>query len=273
MTGLGCRQPFAHEVTAVRSIAVGCVAASASDPPIPPTLNARDWLTIENQGGFSSCCGFAFDQARQFDAWAQSGFKTKPPNFSARASYLFGREWAGQNADGDNGLSIQAGAMGAKEFGTVLETEFPYWNGGRFDPRIPQEIIDKAKSHKIGAVAPANSAREIVNRLGTGQGATGWGITWTTGWRDYSGGPINRLPGGRVLGGHATALVDYVTIDGELYLIGANSHGTEFGDRGYYTIHVDLVDQILDREPFGAYTVTALDGFEKRPFRWERSMG
>lgn len=265
----GCLIPLAYESEAIERIFSPC-APVASDEPIPPTLNAREWLTVENQGAFSSCCGQAFDKAREWCAWV--GYRVRV-NLSARMSYLAARKWAGVNSNGDNGVSIQAGAMAAKELGTVPEVDFPYWRDGeRFDPRIPADVLEAAGKYRIGAVNPPRDARDIVQRLGTGQGPTGWGFAWTTGWASYTGGPLRQLPGGRHLGGHATAIIDYQTIDGELFLVGINSHGQSWGDRGFYTIHESVANQILNSSIYGAYTVTDLSGFQKRPFKFHEVM-
>jgi hypothetical protein len=220
-------------------------------------------LSINNQGQRNSCCGNAADKALEWDAWVESRTRI---NLSARFSYLAGRQWSGINNGPDVGLSIEAGAMGAHEFGTVPEESFPYWKDyDRFDPHLPPEIVKLAAMHCAGAVARAHTAEEIVERLGTGQGATIFGITWTSGLASYRGGqPIGWDPGGRTLGGHALCFCDYETIDGKLFLRVWNSHGNQWGDRGTMLVAANLVNAWLNREPYGAYTVTDLSGFKKR---------
>ena len=272
MTGLGCRAAYPHERNAFRHSLLVSAPRDVSDAEIPPTLGAMKWLAVNDQRQFNSCCGNATDKVLEWDAWAQMGYASKPPDLSARASYLFGREWAGVNDGPDNGLSIEAGAMGSKVYGTVEESQFPYWQG-RFDPTIPESVKLAANRYRVNAVTPASTSREIVQRLGTGQAATLFGIAWTTSLAAYDGRePIRRDIGGRVVGGHALAVCDYETIDGGLFLRVWNSHGQHWGDRGTMLVSAELFDRWLLQSPYGAFSATGLTGFVKRPFQWSGGM-
>ena len=268
--GLGCLPAQPHEKLAVASVATVC--APTGDTPIPPTLNAREWLTINNQGPFNSCCGNATDKALEWDAYVGSRQRV---SLSARMSYLVAQE-AGRCRDGrDLGVSIEAGAMGAREFGTCLESDFPYWRQGqRFDASLPDGVLRGSNPYKIGAVAECHNAREIIQRLGTGQGATILGIYWTTGLAGYDGRkPITIPLGGRNLGGHAICACDHEIQGGRQFVRIWNSHGSDWGQNGTMLVAADLVDNWLAAMPFGAYTVTGLQGFQKRPFQFEGVWG
>lgn len=268
--GLGCLPAQPHERQAVASVATVC--APVGDTPIPPTLGAREWLTINDQGQRNSCCGNATDKALEWDAWVGSRQRV---NLSARMSYLVAQE-AGRCRDGrDLGVSIEAGAMGAREFGTCLESDFPYWrNGERFDARLPDGVLRGSNPYKVGAIAEAHNAREIIQRLGTGQGATILGINWTSPLAAYNGSrPITDPMHGRILGGHAIAACDYEVIGGRQFVRIWNSHSEQWGDRGTMLVAADVLDMWLDGSPYGAYTVTGLQGFAKRPFQFEGVWG
>jgi len=268
--GLGCLPAQPHERLAVASLAVTC--APVGDTPIPATLGARDWLVVNNQGPFNSCCGNATDKALEWDAYVGS---RQAVNLSARMSYLAAQQWAPIRNGRDQGVSIEAGAMGAREIGTCLESDFPYWGPGeRFDASLPAKVLQGSNPYKVGAVAECRTAREIIQRLGTGQGATILGIYWTTGLAEYDGRKPITLPlGGRNLGGHALCACDYEVQGGRKFVRIWNSHGADWGDHGTMLVAADLVDNWLQAMPFGAYTVTGLQGFAKRPFQFQGIWG
>ena len=165
--------------------------------------------------------------------------------------------------------------MGAREIGTCLESDFPYWRQGeRFDARLPESALRGGNPYKVGAIAEAHNAREIIQRLGTGQGATILGINWTSALASYNGSrPITDPMHGRILGGHAIAACDYESDGGRQFVRIWNSHSDQWGDRGTMLVAADIVDMWLQGSPYGAYTVTGLQGFAKRPFQFEGIWG
>ena len=268
--GLGCVPASPREKRGAALISSVC--APVGDTPIPETLHAREWLTINDQGPYNSCCGNATDKALEWDAYVGSRQRV---NLSARMSYLAAQQSAGIRNGRDQGVSIEAGAVGAREIGTCLERDFPYWKPGEwFDARLPANVLKGSNPYKVGAIAEATNAREIIQRLGTGQGATILGINWTSTLASYDGSrPITDPMHGRILGGHAIAACDYEVQGGRQYVRIWNSHSEQWGDRGTMLVAADVVDMWLQGSPYGAYTVTGLQGFAKRPFQFEGVWG
>ena len=260
---LGCLEGSSAEIGLITSV---CQSVGALSDDIPETLKARDWLRINNQGNRNSCCGNAVDKALEWSRWAGLDYRDKPEDLSARFSYLAALEWAHTLSRGDQGVSIEAGVMAARDVGTVHETDFPYWHDGeRFDTDIPQAIISKAGLHRVRSVARVTSADEVVKALGNGVGACVFGMYWTTEMASYSGGLIDDVPGGRNLGGHAVCCADYDRRTRSVWI--ANSHGEDWGERGWFNVSLDAFDAIL-QQPFGAFIVSGVMGFTPRKYRF-----
>jgi hypothetical protein len=208
----------------------------------------------------------ALEESRLFDL----AFQSQPEDLSARWSYLAALEWAQTLQRGDNGVSIEAGVMASRDVGAVLESEFPYWRQGElFDRELPQHLLGRAGQHRVQSVARANTGEEVIQRLGAGIGATVFGMYWTTEMGGYTGGIIDRVPGGRSLGGHAVCAVDYDRRRGIIWV--ANSHGERWGDRGWFAVTTEVMTQLLS-QPFGAYTISGVQGFAPRKFTWKGFM-
>jgi C1A family cysteine protease len=265
--GLGCLEASSVEIGLVDLV---CSAPPAFDGDIPETLNARRWLRVNDQGPRNSCCGNAVDKALELSRLFDLAFQSHPEDLSARWSYLAALEWAQTLQRGDNGVSIEAGVMASRDVGAVLESEFPYWRQGElFDTELPQHLLSRAGQHRVQSVARANTGEEVIQRLGAGIGATVFGMYWTTEMGGYTGGIINRVPGGRNMGGHAVCAVDYDRRRGIIWV--ANSHGERWGDGGWFAVTVDTMTQLLS-QPFGAYTVSGVQGFKPRTFNWKGFM-
>jgi C1A family cysteine protease len=265
--GLGCLEPSSAEVDRVAFV---CSSPPIVTGDIPETLNARRWLRVGNQGVQNACCGWATQQALEWSRWAGLDYADSPEDLSARWSYLAALDWAQTLYRGDNGVSIEAGVMASRDVGAVLESEFPYWRQGElFDTELPQHLLSRAGQHRVQSVARANTGEEVIQRLGAGIGATVFGMYWTTEMGGYTGGIIDRVPGGRSLGGHAVCAVDYDRRRGLIWV--ANSHGERWGDGGWFAVTVDTMTALLS-QPFGAYTVSGVQGFAPRTFRWKGFM-
>jgi C1A family cysteine protease len=265
--GLGCLEASSVEIGLVDSV---CTAAPEVSGDIPDTLNARKWLRVNDQGRRNSCCGNAVDKALEWSRWAGLDYGDHPEDLSARWSYLAALEWAQTLYRGDNGVSIEAGVMASRDVGAVLESEFPYWRESeRFDTELPSNLMQRAGLHRVRSVARATTGEEVIQRLGAGIGATVFGMYWSSEMSNYRGGILDRVPGGRNLGGHAVCAVDYEQSRGIIWV--ANSHGEQWGDRGWFAVTVDTMTALLS-QPFGAYTVSGVMGFTPRRYRFKGFM-
>ncbi len=264
---LGCLKASPAEIGLVDRV---CSAPPVYDGDIPETLNARRWLRIMNQGPRNACSGCALQQALEESRLFDLGFAAHPEDLSARFSYVAALEWAQTLHRGDNGVSIEAVVMASRDTGSVLESEYPYWRQGElFETELPLNLLTLAKLHRVQSVARATTGEEVIRRLGAGIGATVFGMFWTTEMGAYTGGIIERVPGGRSLGGHAVCAVDYDRRRGIIWV--ANSHGERWGDGGWFAVTVDTMTQLLS-QPFGAYTISGVQGFAPRKYRFKDFM-
>jgi C1A family cysteine protease len=264
--GLGCLEASSTEIGLVESV---CSAPPVYDGDIPETLNARRWLRVNDQGLRNSCCGNAVDKALELSRLFDSAFQSHPEDLSARWSYLAALDWAQALQRGDNGVSIEAGVMASRDIGALLESEYPYWRQGEpFERELPLHLLTRAKLHRVQSVARATTGKEVIQRLGAGIGATVFGMYWTAQMAAYRGGVIDRISGNRSAG-HAVCAVDYQKSDGIIWV--ANSHGQGWGDHGWFAVTTDVMTQLLS-QPFGAYTVSGVQGFKPRTFNWKGFM-
>jgi C1A family cysteine protease len=264
--GLGCLEASSAEIGLVDSV---CSAPPVYDGDIPETLNARRWLRVNDQGLRNSCCGNAVDKALELSRLFDSAFQSHPEDLSARWSYLAALDWAQALQRGDNGVSIEAGVMASRDIGALLESEYPYWRQGEpFERELPLHLLTRAKLHRVQSVARATTGKEVIQRLGAGIGATVFGMYWTAQMAAYRGGVIDRISGNRSAG-HAVCAVDYQKSDGIIWV--ANSHGQGWGDHGWFAVTTDVMTQLLS-QPFGAYTVSGVQGFKPRTFNWKGFM-
>jgi hypothetical protein len=260
--GLGWN-PHAEEQHADAMSSLVQPVCAASDSELPPSVDPRGELSINNQLRFNSCCGNAVDKALEFDHWIET---KQVVNLSARFSYLAARTVDGTNGGPDAGASISGGAMGAKRYGCLLEEQCPYWTGG-FDPTLSDEMLRLASPHRAQSAVNLGTDVDAIRRfIGSGQGGVIIGIWWTTGFRDYHGGVMTHRPGGSTLGGHALAVLGY-TVDGNLIIF--NSHDKTYGDGGCIIIAPDVLYQELAASPFGAMGISGLPVFTKRKFSWQ----
>jgi C1A family cysteine protease len=264
--GLGCLEASSTEIGLVESV---CSAPPVYDGDIPETLNARRWLRVNDQGLRNSCCGNAVDKALELSRLFDSAFQSHPEDLSARWSYLAALDWAQALQRGDNGVSIEAGVMASRDIGALLESEYPYWRQGEpFERELPLHLLTRAKLHRVQSVARATTGKEVIQRLGAGIGATVFGMYWTAQMAAYRGGVIDRISGNRSAG-HAVCAVDYQKSDGIIWV--ANSHGQGWGDHGWFAVTTDVMTQLLS-QPFGAYTVSGVQGFKPRKYNFKDFM-
>jgi len=257
--GLGCHEGTIHEKFAVDSV---CSHSPLASEPIPDEVNLRGLLSVNNQGSRNSCCGNAVDKALEWGLALEH--RGKPPDLSARFSYLAALDWAQTLRRGDHGVSIEAGVMASHEIGTVEERECPYWQEGeRFDAILPPGLRERAVNHRSASVARVFSVEEVIQSLGQRRAATVFGMAWYSGHASYQGGILRQNPGGFRMGGHAVCFVGYR--DGGNVLEIQNSHGAGWGDGGRMLVTHQYAQQLIN-EPYGAFRVSGVSGFRRAAY-------
>lgn len=248
---------------------------AVADSEIPERIDLRGVLPINDQGPYNSCDGNSVDGVLQNDHRLSTGVVV---NTSARFCYLAARmkdaQAQGRQLDwNDAGASISGGILAAREYGTVLEADFPYWKfdwqtGEReeFNPHIPAEVLKKALAHRVESVTPMTwNWESMLPNIGTGQvGGYSFGVWWTDALANYRGGaPITKY---RASGnsGHAIFVCEYELVNSEKWPRIRNSHGLGWGDKGTAVVSPPAFDAMLKAAPFGARGASRMPVFTKR---------
>ena len=205
---------------------------------VPDTRGIKDKMERSDQGQVSSCTGFGLTHAAEvsyFNAtqqWRQ---------FHPMWSYHEGQKES--NIRGDRGATIHGVVKAAKK-GMLPED----WdNDGtpetvyrpNYRMTYPDGSRQIASQWRVGYSIGLRTFDAMLRFLQTGQGAIITGESWG-GWRPNSSGIVTTWRRGG--GGHACAIVDWITIRGVVYLVHANSHGSRWGDRGFAYLSRKMVD-------------------------------
>lgn len=261
--GTGCNPDTGH----LETLDSVCGAAPAAvTGPMPAEVDPP--LSINDQGYRNSCCGNADDKASEWDYWAETGSVI---DLSARFSYLTAKVIEGSMAY-DNGAQIGSAALAGARFGKCLESTFPYWGPKEpYTPDIPKNALKEGEQHKTGAVYEPKSLDEMLDMLGSGQGASLFGIFWYPSLQSLDIGPdrvVTRVTGHVTENmGHAQAVCGYKTIGGQRIPKIWNSHGTRWNSGGTWLCDPDLLWKLITEAPYGVRTVTKLSGFKARQFK------
>jgi hypothetical protein len=217
---------------------------------IPETRGIMDMMTREDQYSMNSCGGFGMAHTGQVCWWLQTGdFREFNPHWC----YVKGQEIDGRRTD--SGVSIRGVVEAAKRFGLLpqdvendgkLEYAYPRDNY-RF--RYPKEAAAIAAQRKVGYSVAVKGWKAKLNFLQANQGAIVNGGSWGN-WKPDRNGICRKFARTtRYSGGyHARAYVDWITINGEVFLVEANSHFKTFGKNGY-SFHSEEFIEAQERDP------------------------
>ena len=89
--GLGCLEATHSEAAAIDSVCMSTRPFLVAES-IPPEVNLRPFLSVNNQRNRNSCCGNAVDKALEW--WLALEWRSKPEDLSARWSYLAALEFS-----------------------------------------------------------------------------------------------------------------------------------------------------------------------------------
>lgn len=217
------------------------VTFADSDTPPPEEIDVRSWLQLWNQLNMGSCAGHAGAHSAAYLNWiGTAGDVIK--RFSRMFCYLQAQKVSGFLGS-DNGATITGLVQAMKQYGTCLETDFPYPQS--YQTQIPQRAIQAAAAHKILGHTTLRDYASSFHWLSNKFGAIVIGIPWTSGISQCTGVAELSARGGKSAGGHALAYLGYSRRKDRLgrnYLWMPNSHGPTYGNRGWVEVAPDLVD-------------------------------
>jgi hypothetical protein len=234
---------------------------------LPDTRGIKNIMRRDDQGRINSCSGFGMTGAGEVAYFLQS---SKWRQFNPMWSYRRGQEV--NNIRTDSGATIQGVVKAAKEVGFLPEdmdgdgnVEVPYRED--YGMRFPSNAAEVAAKWKVGYSINLRGYDEILKYLQANQGAVIVGGSWGN-WRPNARGIANSFASGG--GGHARCYVDWITIDGVVYLVECNSHYSSYGDNGF-AYHSK---QFVDQQAADRFTVTVgvsdLSSPEPRFIDWSK---
>jgi len=212
---------------------------------LPPTRGIKNLMRRDDQNRMNSCTGFGMTNTAEVGHFLRT---SKWRQFNPLWVYRRGQEYS--NIRGDSGATISGVVKAAKTNGLLPEdvdndgkAEFPYVVNYNYP--FPATCTAYAAQWKIGYSVNLKGFDEILRFLQANQGAVIVGGAWGN-WRPGANGIADTFRGGG--GGHARSYIDWITINGAVYLVEANSHGTSYGDNGFAYHSKRFVDtQASDR--------------------------
>lgn len=221
---------------------------------IPDTRGIKDMIRRDDQYNMNSCAGFGCTTAGEVAWWIATGDNRQ---FNPLWTYRLGQ--ARDGIRGDNGATIHNVVMSGKADGLLPEdvendgkAEFPYPRD-QYNFQFPQQAKEIAQHRRVGYSAELKGWQACVNFLQAGQGAIVIGGPWGN-WKPDSRGICRQFRGGG--GGHARAYVDWIHIDGELFLVEANSHFKSYGNNGFAFHSQQFVEQQFREQFFVAIGIS-----------------
>lgn len=206
---------------------------------LPATRRIKELMRRDDQGQMNSCAGFGLTNSSEVTHFLRTG---KWRQFNPLWSYRRGQEVS--NIRGDNGATIHGVVTAAKRIGLFPEDvdgdgtpDWPYRVA--YNMSFPTDAHSVAAKWRIGYSVELTTFDQQLRFLQANQGAIVVGGAWGN-WRPDNRGICRSFRSGG--GGHARARVDWITIDGEIMLVEANSHGTRYGDNGFSYMTRQFVD-------------------------------
>lgn len=238
----------AEQQSALAELVNTSVPFSAPAGPIPDAVDHRGWLTganggssfVRNQGPRPSCCGNMLSNAGFLLNAIDTGARGRPMRTLMSALYCWRRAQYHCGLSGETGATISGAVRAAKQDGFPREITLPYDPTPNRPTTIPPEATAEGRQHPLIGMATNVKGQwdQIIQGIGTGSGVVMIGTRWTgslSGCRS-TGGFVTSI-GGQFYGYHATLIVGYSRERGETWLHVLNSHGSGYGDRGFFYLN------------------------------------
>lgn len=238
----------------------------------PASFDPRTILRTEDQGNMSSCTGHGGSSGLEACIYIDTQGTVKDVQMSRMFAYITGQRQSG--ISGDNGATISGLVQGFKQVGCSREESFPY--PAKYTNRLPAEAVAEASKYKIVNHSSFSNYAEVFDWISRGMGPVVIGITWYNKLAQCSGiVETSDLRGGS-LGGHCLLLWGYSErkdSQGRNYLWMLNSHGVQWGLRGWAEVAPSVVDTWgggRNTEMIGISDLTSFDKARKLVGDWGR---
>lgn len=231
----------------------------------PPEIDHSSWRKVENQQSLGSCVGHGMQCGCEVLNYIDTRGETV--ELSRMFCYLTSQDQVGLLGQ-DTGSSITGAAQALETVGVCRERLLPYT--GQYHTNIPRECYEEAASHKCRNHSVLRSYDEIYNWLASGVGIVLIGIPWYESFAKTRDGILER-GGGQMLGYHCVCLWGYVAQSdgqGRKYIKGENSHGTDWGDRGFFVMSPRLLGELTQDRNSEFIGISDLEEYNPRGFDW-----
>lgn len=261
-----------YDLTNAEEDKAATLIGSKSMPTYGYKLNNRNGLNVagnlkfENQGRFNSCTGNAMTTVQEAIAGLQmKGKWSAVPQLSRWFAYVAGQKCWGYTGR-DNGCTIKGVVDAAIKYGICEESVYPYPT--QYTSHISREHLAAAESRKLKSHTWIDSTEAAFQFLDLGAGAIVIGVPWTSGMAGHRGRFTKAtVTTGKVLGGHAMAIVDF-NKNGQFYL--QNSHG----EKSTVVVDPDVIDYWGKNSQSTMIGLSDLSGFDvPRLSKWENGVG
>ena len=204
----------------------------------PNTVDLRQYCSlIENQGNLGSCTGNAIAGAIELLHKRQK----RTLDISRLFIYYYERVLIG-TVNYDSGAYIRDGIKVCYKYGAPIENLWPY-NISKFRTVPPKEALIDAAKRKVTSYQRAADFKAVIDAIASGYPVTiGFSVYSSFDTNSVARTGIMPYPDikkEKLLGGHAVLLVGYNKNNNTF--IARNSWGTNWGDRGYFYMPFQVI--------------------------------
>lgn len=208
----------------------------------PHYRKPSEWLKIEDQNGFGSCQGHALSSCVEISYYFETGETIQLSRW-----FAYVRSQLTDGIKSDRGSTIWAGGQVATKFGLPPEDVMPYPRS--YSQSIPPRAYEMAEKYKVAQAVKLESYDEVMDFIRAGLGAINIGVRW------------NR-------GGHAICITEEHGNGGVKV---ANSWGTDWGDKGWFTWSASELKQKMRESYTRAVGITDMINIEPREVQWDKA--
>lgn len=205
---------------------------------LAPSVDLRQYCSpIDDQGQLGSCTGNAIAGAIDY-----LDYKNGRPNRVSRMFIYYYERLLEGTVNYDSGAYIRDGIKATYTYGAPLESLWPY-TINKFKTTPTSTAIQDAARRKVTLYQRATDFNAVKNAIASGYPVT-IGFTVYDSFESLSVARTGIMPYPNtrtesILGGHAVLLVGYN--DSTQRFIARNSWGTSWGDRGYFYMPYQVI--------------------------------
>lgn len=246
--GLGYRpdlEDVAHLEATQRTLDTSTLFAASHDGPIDEKVRerAKAEVKIESQARTNSCTGHGAGYADELDEFLETGVWTQRSRWG---TYILAQKESG--ITGDHGAYIDAVARAGKKYGFGHESLWPFTGVYHTSPKSGMDayLADAAK-RRLASWKILKSYADMALWSQTGQGGIVVGFPWYENWQRIGTNGVVPTPNGVLKGYHCMAIhwLTKFTEGSRNYFEGPNSHGVQYGDKGWMLWKPTLLDWIF----------------------------